>query len=96
MRCVSGIFDSMDAQSFGGNVADYKERVNAMNGVAGVRYIRYGTAAGRGRFVIINSEFNVPSAELVGQVQTAVDPVQKTAGEGSVSHRLDMWLLCKA
>ena len=37
MRCVSGIFDSMDAQSFGGNVADYKERVNAMNGVGGVK-----------------------------------------------------------
>ena len=68
----------MDAQSFGGNVADYKERVNAMNGVGGVKVYPVWNGGGTVKLVIINSEFNVPSAELVGQVQTAVDPVQNS------------------
>lgn len=71
-------FDSLDAQSFGGNVADYKERVNAMNGVGGVKVYPVWNGGGTVKLVIINSEFNVPSAELVGQVQTAVDPVQNS------------------
>ncbi|MDD3347329.1 baseplate J/gp47 family protein [Oscillibacter sp.] len=33
-------FDSLDAQAFGGNVADYKEKVNAISGVGGVKVYR--------------------------------------------------------
>jgi len=33
-------FDSLDAQSFGGNVADYKEKVNKIPGVGGVKVYR--------------------------------------------------------
>lgn len=33
-------FDSFEAQAFGGNVADYKQKVNAINGVGGVKVYR--------------------------------------------------------
>ena len=118
-------FDSLNAQSFGGNRADYLQEVNAIPGVGGVKIYRAGngdirpaelrppdgtgewiasaepsveikawlekvyeaaannklTVGGTVRLVIIDSTLSAPSQELVGQVQTAIDPLQN-AGEG--------------
>lgn len=118
--------DSLNAQAFGGNRADYLEKVNAIPGVGGVKVYRVWnsdlnpaklipptgtdtwisglsgvseeikawldavyaagansklTVGGTVKLVIINSSFKKPSKTLVGQVQTAVDPLQN-AGEG--------------
>ena len=118
--------DSLNAQAFGGNRADYLEKVNAIPGVGGVKVYRVWnsdlnpaklipptgtdtwisglsgvseeikawldavyaagansklTVGGTVKLVIINSSFKKPSETLVGQVQTAVDPLQN-AGEG--------------
>ena len=86
--------DSLNAQAFGGNRADYLEKVNAIPGVGGVKVYRVWnsdlyaagansklTVGGTVKLVIINSSFKKPSEALVDQVQTAVDPLQN-AGEG--------------
>ena len=74
-------FNSFDSQAFGGNVADYKEKINSLNGVGGVKIYRAGSGGGTVNAVIIDSTFSKPSAELVESVQNAIDPVE-SQGEG--------------
>lgn len=74
-------FASFDAQAFGGNAADYKEKVNALPGVGGSKAERTPSGAGTVSVVIINSEYDVPSSTLIDDVQTALDPVVNS-GDG--------------
>lgn len=73
--------NSYDSNSFGGNVADYKEKVNAIEGVGGVKVYPTWNGGGTVKIVIINSEGKVPSNELVKIVQTTIDP-SPNRGEG--------------
>lgn len=77
---------SFDSTAFGGNQADYKEKVKSIDGVGGCKIARATNAAGKIRgghvlVVIIASDFSVPSEILVDTVQTIIDPVENT-GEG--------------
>ena len=74
-------YDSIDSLAFGGNIADYKEKVNLMDGVGGVKVYPVWNGGGTVKLVIINSEYGVPSPELIRRVQTAIDPVSNQ-GEG--------------
>lgn len=67
--------------AFGGNVSDYKEKVNKVQGVGGVKVTPHWDGGGTVKLTIINSDYDAPSAELVEFVQTAVDPTVN-AGEG--------------
>lgn len=68
-------FSSYDLQAFGGNVADYKERIGAMNGVGGVKVARAPSGGGTVGVTIVSSQWTVPTSELISTVQSAVDPV---------------------
>lgn len=68
-------FDSFDSQTFGGNVADYRQRIGAMDGVGGVKVARAPTGGGTVGVTIVGSDWAPPSSALVTAVQTAVDPV---------------------
>ena len=75
-------FDSFNSQAFGGNVADYKEKVKFLvDGVGGVKVQRTPNGGGTVKLVIIDSTFNAPSDELIASVQNAVDPIDHK-GEG--------------
>ena len=74
-------FNSLDSQAFGGNIADYKEKINALNGVGGVKVYRARNGGGTVEAVIINSEYSKPSDTLVESVQKAIDPIDHQ-GEG--------------
>ena len=74
-------FNSLNSQAFGGNVTDYKEKVNKIPGVGGVKVYPVWAGGGTVKLVIINSEYNKPSAELVGTVQEFIDPPD-TPGQG--------------
>ena len=50
--------DSFDAQAFGGNIADYKAKTYAINGVGGVKVTPVWNGGGTVKLTIINSEFN--------------------------------------
>lgn len=74
-------FASFDSQAFGGNKTDYLEKTNEIAGVGGVKVYPVWNGGGTVKLVIIDSEFNSPSDELIDTVQTAVDPVVN-GGEG--------------
>lgn len=74
-------FDSLESQSYGGNVADYKEKTMSLVGVGGVKVYPVWNGGGTVKLVIIDSTFGVPTSTLIDSVQTAVDPVVN-AGQG--------------
>lgn len=77
----SRYFDSLRSQAFGGNVADYREKVNALPGVGGVKVFPVWNGGGTVKLVLLDSGFRAPSEELLSQVKEAVDP-ESQEGEG--------------
>ena len=74
-------YASIDGEAFGGNVADYREKVNAITGVGGVKVYPVWNGGGTVKLAIIASDYTAPSATLVNKVQTEIDPEQNH-GEG--------------
>lgn len=74
-------FDSLESQAFGGNIADYREKVIGISGVGGVKVYPAWDGGGTVKLVIINSECAIPSLELVQLVKDAMDPEPNT-GKG--------------
>jgi uncharacterized phage protein gp47/JayE len=68
-------FDSLDAEAFGGNVKDYKNKISALPGVGGVKVYPVWAGGGTVRIAIIGSDFAPPSGSFIAEVQEAVDPV---------------------
>lgn len=82
-------FDSLKSQAYGGNIEDYKQKVNAIQGVGGVKVYPVWNGGGTVKLVLIASDFSIPTAELVNEVQTAIDPVQnkgKGMGIAPIGH----------
>jgi uncharacterized phage protein gp47/JayE len=78
--------EAFDTKSFGGNKADYIDKITAINGVGGVKVERCTNAVGEKvgghvRCTIISSNYDAPSSELIDQVQTIIDP-EVNQGEG--------------
>ena len=69
-------FDSLESQAFGGNIADYRDKVNRLPGVGGCKVYPAWDGGGTVKIVIIDSIHKKPSATLVDEVQAAIDPVQ--------------------
>lgn len=79
--------NAFNSVAFGGNKADYMEKVNAIDGVGGCKVYRATNAAGEKvggytKVVIIASDFSVPTDVLVSNVQTIIDPKQDAEGDG--------------
>ena len=80
---------SFDSQAYGGNIADYKEKINAIEGVGGVKAYPVWNGGGTVKVVFITSEYKLPSSEMIDTVQTIVDPVQnqgKGIGIAPIGH----------
>lgn len=73
--------NSFNNQSYGGNIFDYKDKVNAIEGVGGVKVYPVWDGGGTVKIVFCTSEFKPPTSEFVEQVQTYIDPEQNH-GEG--------------
>ena len=74
-------FGSLESQAFGGNIADYKNKVELLPGVGATKVIPAWNGGGTVKVLIINSEWGAPSADLIQRVQEAIDPVG-TQGAG--------------
>ena len=74
-------YASIDGEAFGGNVADYREKVNAITGVGGVKVYPVWNGGGTVKLTVIASDYTAPSSELISKVQTTIDPEQNH-GEG--------------
>lgn len=73
--------NSFNNQSYGGNIFDYKDKVNAIEGVGGVKVYPVWDGGGTVKIVFCTSEFKPPTSEFIERVQTTIDPEQKH-GEG--------------
>ena len=74
-------FNSIDNQAFGGNMADYLEKTNAIDGVGGTKVYPVWNGGGTVKLVVIDSSFNKPSTKLIDDIQQAIDPLA-TKGKG--------------
>ncbi len=80
---------SFDSQAYGGNIPDYKEKVNAIRGIGGCKVYPVWAGGGTVKVVFMTSEFKPPTAEFVAEVQTALDPVKNHAegiGIAAIGH----------
>ena len=81
LRCR--YFNSFEKEAFGGNVADYKEKVGSIEGVGQVKVYPAWNGGGTVKLRLLNSTNNIPSSELIEKVQSLVDPIQNSgAGLG--------------
>lgn len=74
-------YESLTSQAFGGNIADYRKMVNALQGVGGVKVLPVWDGGGTVKLILLNSEYRAPTEELLSQVKGEVDPVEYE-GEG--------------
>lgn len=68
-------FNSFDSQAFGGNRADYIEKVGALQGVSGVKVYRAWNGGGTVKVVIIDSLYQKPTQALIDALQEEIDPI---------------------
>lgn len=71
-------FKSFNAQAYGGNITDYKEKVDAIQGVGGLKVTPVWNGGGTVKLTIIDSNYNVPTDELINKVQNEIDPTQNS------------------
>ena len=84
-------FAAVNEPAFGGNVADYKQKVGAMDGVGGVKVFPVWNGGGTVKCTIIASDWSVPSPALVHDVQQAIDPSALSGlgyGLAPIGHRV--------
>ena len=74
-------FNSFKSQAFGGNIADYKEKINSIDGVGGVKIYRAWNGGGTVKAVIVDSTYSKPSDVLVNKAQQMIDPTENQ-GDG--------------
>ena len=68
-------FDSIDAQEFGGNIADYRTKVGNLPGVGGVKVYPVWAGGGTVKVVFTTSLYQPPLPALIADVQEAIDPL---------------------
>jgi len=79
----SRYFATLSTKSFGGNKADYIEKVNTVSGVGGVKVYPVWNGGGTVKLVIINSDYGKATTTLIDTVQTMVDPtINRGGGDG--------------
>ena len=82
---------SFDNQAYGGNIADYKEKVMKIGGVGGIKVYPVWNGGGTVKVVFMTSEFKPPAEEFIGRVQTMLDPVPHNGqgvGIAPIGHRV--------
>lgn len=66
--------ESLHRQPFGGNIADYKTKVEKLGGVGACKVYPIWNGGGTVKIVIISSEYKIPLPDTVRAVQEAIDP----------------------
>lgn len=77
--------------AFGGNISDYKQKINAIDGVGATKVFPVWQGGGTVKCTIIGSDWNPPSVALVDLVQTQVDPTENSGkgyGLAPIGHKV--------
>ncbi|MDU5141054.1 MAG: baseplate J/gp47 family protein [Paenibacillus dendritiformis] len=94
-------YAGINEQPFGGNVSDYRNKINSIPGVGGVKVFPAWKGGGTVKATIIAADWGIPAAELVDSVQTIVDPTVnsgKGLGTAPIGHQVtitsvvDKWI----
>lgn len=75
-------FASFDADAFGGNIADYKKRVHALQNVGGVKVYPVWNGGGTVKLVVIDQGWHAPTKTELAALQKEIDPQSKGEGYG--------------
>lgn len=67
--------EHLNEKPFGGNIADYKIKVRSIDGVGAVKVFPIWNGGGTVKIVFLDSEYSIPTTELVNKVQTTLDPI---------------------
>ena len=82
--------ESFNSEAFGGNIADYKNKVKSIGVVGGVKVYPAYYGGGTVRIVFTDREHNVPKSAEVLAVQNELDPNKDGMGNGiaPIGHRV--------
>ncbi len=78
----SRYFSSFDSKSYGGNITDYLEKTNNIQGVGCTKVTPVWNGGGTVKLTILNSEYDTASQELINTVQEEIDPTKDGSGVG--------------
>lgn len=73
-------FAALNQKAFGGNIADYREKVTALDGVSAVQVYPTWNGGGTVKISIVDPEYNPVSKEYIAEVQELIDP-ENSQGE---------------
>lgn len=73
-------FAALNQKAFGGNIADYREKVTALDGVSAVQVYPTWNGGGTVKISIVDPEYNPVSEEYIAEVQELIDP-ENSQGE---------------
>ena len=76
------------APAFGGNIADYRDKVKTISGVGAVKVTPGADGAGTVGLTLLDDGFAPASEELVEAVQLAADPGENGQGFAPIGHRV--------
>ena len=85
------LYETVNEPAFGGNVSDYKNKVNAIPGVGATKVYPVWQGGGTVKCTIIASDWSVPSTTLVNDVQTIIDPTVNSGqglGQVPIDHKV--------
>ena len=83
-------FSSFEADAFGGNVADYRRKVNSLQNVGGVKVYPVWQGGGTVKVVIIDQGWRSPGETELADLQAQIDPEIRGEGYGiaPIGHRV--------
>lgn len=81
-RFRNDYFSSFHSQPFGGNRADYQQKLEKIQGVGGKKILRRKKGEKQIKIIIMDSTYSVPSDTLIAEVQKIIDPNQDQEGDG--------------
>ena len=87
-------YEAVNEQPFGGNIADYKQKIQEIDGVGGVKIYPTWQGGGTVKATIISSDYNPPSTALVSEVQTIIDPTLNSGqgiGQAPIGHQVTIF-----
>ena len=73
------ILNTTDSLAYGGNIADYQKMVDELQTCGAVQVYPTWDGGGTVKLVIVDNNFDMPSAELIDQVQQAIMPTDTPA-----------------
>ena len=68
------LIEALNNRPFGGNIADYRQNVLAIDGVGGVQVYPTWSGGGTVKLSVLGADFLPASSTLVEKVQNAIDP----------------------